>query len=124
MKRCTNKHEVCTNTPGGFTCDCDMGYVRTGYKCTKAKGKKKKTKKKRKSKKSKEDLLLEEIKKGMYLTPLQLKIGSLFHAVFFAALIGAFKIGSRAALAALAFIYACCVWYVSRAFRNENLLED
>lgn len=37
IKRCTKKHEICVNTPGSFTCDCDMGYVRTGNKCTKEK---------------------------------------------------------------------------------------
>ena len=107
---CDQDSEECRNMPGGFTCDCRKGFRRDGDKCVKKKGKKKT----QKGKKTEEQELEDELKKGNYYSELQMKLGSVLYAIFFACVVTAVMKRSWLAIVVLTLVYACILWHLRR----------
>ncbi|KAJ7379377.1 Cysteine-rich with EGF-like domain protein 2 [Desmophyllum pertusum] len=109
--QCDPDSETCRNMPGSFTCDCRKGFRRDGDKCIKKKGKKTAQKD---TKKTEEQALEDDLTKGNYYSQLQMKLGSVLYAVFFACVVAAVLKRSRLAIVVLTLVYACILWCLRR----------
>ena len=75
---------------------------------------KKGKKKTQKNAKTEEQQLEEDLEKGNYYTELQMKLGSVLYAVFFACVVAAVMKRSRLAIVILTLVYACILWCLRR----------
>ena len=101
-------HKAAETCRGSFTCDCKKGFKRDGDKCVK---KEKKGKTTAQNTKTEEQQLEEELAKGNYYTELQMKLGSVSYAGFFACVVAAVMKRSRLAIEILTLAYGCILWF-------------
>lgn len=69
---------------------------------------------KRKTQKNAENQIEDDLAEGNYFTELQMKIGSLLYALFFASVVAAVMKRSRVAIVILTLVYGSVLWYLRR----------